>query len=203
MQISSRVASNILNEIFKCTIRGVLRKTTGVQFLVKVDFFLDFAWKRLGVECLGILLGGIVLCHDNTLQIMPCGTPQRVPCRRFHGSLACSCAPYSSTETNHTYAGSNQFEKMVVLQPWTKYLRQYLVFMWNNALRENFNFFDKIFILGGRLGLGTRIWFYEDFRFSWSFLISWDPKSEVVWQLVRQPLYTIFSTNNHALFYLR
>ena len=34
---------------------------------------------------------------------------------------------------------------------------------------------DKIFILEGRLG--TRLQFYEDLRFSWSFLIFWDPKS--------------------------
>ena len=116
--------------------------------------------------------------------------------------LACSCAPYSSTETNHTYAGKNQFEKMVVLQPWTKYCEiphygKILISIFRQFLAS----IDKVFILGGRLG--TRIKFYEDFRFPWSFLISWDPKSEVVWQLVRQPLYTIFSTNNHALFHLR
>ena len=46
------------------------------------------------------------------------------------------------------------------LQPWRKYLREALFFMWNTALRENYNFYflsvfasiDKIFILGGRLG---------------------------------------------------
>ena len=47
-----------------------------------------------------------------------------------------------------------------VLQSWTKYLRQTLVFMWNSIIRVNFNsifqqFFasiNKIFLLGGRLG---------------------------------------------------
>ena len=53
------------------------------------------------------------------------------------------------------------------LQSFTKYLRLILVFMWNNAQREKFNFFfqeffasfDKTFILAG--GLGTRLSFYE------------------------------------------
>ena len=27
------------------------------------------------------------------------------------------------------------------LQPWTKYLRQTLVFLWNSALKESFNFY--------------------------------------------------------------
>ena len=29
----------------------------------------------------------------------------------------------------------------IILQPWTKYLRQTLVFMWNIALQEKFNFY--------------------------------------------------------------
>ena len=34
------------------------------------------------------------------------------------------------------------------LQPWTKYLKQTLDFMWNTALRENFNFyFSAVFCL--------------------------------------------------------
>ena len=46
-----------------------------------------------------------------------------------------------------------------------------LIFSWNSALRENFNFYfsnlfaiiDKIYILTGRIG--TRLSFYEDLRF--------------------------------------
>ena len=53
------------------------------------------------------------------------------------------------------------------LQPFTKYLRLTLVFLWNSALREKFNFcfsrvfasIDKISILAGRLG--ARLSFYE------------------------------------------
>ena len=66
----------------------------------------------------------------------------------------------------------------VLLQPFTKYLRQALVFMWNTALRENFNFFfssfllilTKKFILEGRLA--TRLQFCETVGFFWVFLIS-------------------------------
>ena len=46
------------------------------------------------------------------------------------------------------------------LQSWTKYMRQTLVFIWNSAIQENFNFYSsavfcyyqKTFSLGGRLG---------------------------------------------------
>ena len=57
--------------------------------------------------------------------------------------------------------GELEAKNLLQRQPFTKYLRQTLVFMWNSALWEKFNFFssavlfannDKIFILGGKLG---------------------------------------------------
>ena len=50
---------------------------------------------------------------------------------------------------------------------------------------------DKSFILGGRMC--TRLQFY---------LISQDPKSETVGQLMKQLVYTISITNNHTSFRL-
>ena len=61
-------------------------------------------------------------------------------------------------------------------QSWTNFMRETLVFKWNSTIRENFKFFQqfsgsikKILGLEGRLG--TRLYFYQVFRFSWSFLI--------------------------------
>ena len=93
-------------------------------------------------------------------------------------------------------------------QSWPKYMRQTLVLVWNSALREKFNFnfwavfatIGKIFIWKERLS--TRLYFYENLRSSWYFLISEDPKSSGVRQLVRQLVYTIFNTNNHYSFHL-
>ena len=69
-----------------------------------------------------------------------------------------------------------------------------------SIFQEFFASIDKMFNLGGRLG--TRLSFYEVFRFSWYFLIFQDPKSEIVRQLVRQLVYTMFVANNHASFHL-
>ena len=60
----------------------------------------------------------------------------------------------------------------LILQSLTKYLIQNLVFIWNSALREKFNFYfsavfasiDKIFILGGKIG--TRLYNFIKF---WEF----------------------------------
>ena len=51
-----------------------------------------------------------------------------------------------------------------VLKAQTKYLRKTLVFMWNSALWEKFNFYfqgvlTKMLFFGGRLG--TRLYFDE------------------------------------------
>ena len=64
------------------------------------------------------------------------------------------------------------------LQSFTGYLRLTLVFMWNSALREKFNFsFSKSFLFALTKfsfwrGLGARLSFYGVLRFSLHFLIS-------------------------------
>ena len=72
-------------------------------------------------------------------------------------------------ENSKNFGAANFFEKQKIklfeiqtaffLQPFTKYLGQTLVFMWNNALRESSISFSsflllltKKIILGGRLG---------------------------------------------------
>ena len=63
-------------------------------------------------------------------------------------------------------------------QSFKNYLRHSLIFMWNSAIHEEFNFCfyeiftssDKIFISEG--GLSTRKWFFKVLRYSWYFLIS-------------------------------
>ena len=101
------------------------------------------------------------------------------------------------------------------LQPWTKYLRQALDFKWNSKLRKSsisifHEFFASIgiiFIWGGEAGGGALIlWGFLDFS---RFLGSWFPKvffflcgHGVVRQLVRQLVFNIFITNNHASFHL-
>ena len=94
----------------------------------------------------------------------------------------------------------NKYWKAGHLQSFTKYLKQTLAFMWNSAIREKFTrkFFiflellasiDKIFILAGRQGSNSsKFW---DFKLSY-----------VVPQLVKQLAYTMFITNNRALFQL-
>ena len=52
---------------------------------------------------------------------------------------------------------------------------------------QNFHFRDR---------LSNRLQFYEVLRSSWYFLISKDPKSYVIWQLVRKLVDTMFITNN-------
>ena len=59
---------------------------------------------------------------------------------------------------------------------------------------------NKTFIL--TTTLGTRVSFYEVLTVPWYFLISTDPKSQVVRQVVRQLEYTMFISNNHPLFNL-
>ena len=66
------------------------------------------------------------------------------------------------------------------LQTFKKYLKLTLVFMWDIALREIFDFcfsrafasINKIFVLAG--WLGTSLSFHKIFRLSWYFLISQD-----------------------------
>ena len=70
-----------------------------------------------------------------------------------------------------------------------------------SVFREFFASINKIFILAGRLG--TRLLFCEVLRLFWYLLISKDPKSEVVRQLVRQFVYTMFISHNRASFHLR
>ena len=81
---------------------------------------------------------------------------------------------------HHFFLNYQSFRTSKEVQPFTKYLRQTLVFMWNSALREKFNFLSffssllliltKKIIFGGRLG--TKLWFYEILGFSWYFLIT-------------------------------
>ena len=63
----------------------------------------------------------------------------------------------------------------------------------------------KTFILVGRLD--TKVSFYAVWTLSWFFLISKDPQSsslvrKVVKEPVRQLVYTVFISNNHASFHL-
>ena len=87
------------------------------------------------------------------------------------------------TSTDHWRLNVDNFtitnsECEKLLQSFTKYMRLNLVFMWNSALREKFDFLfsrvfgsiNKTFILAGRLG--TRLLFYEIWTLSWYFLIS-------------------------------
>ena len=53
-----------------------------------------------------------------------------------------------------------------------------------STFQELFASIDKIFILGVRLS--TRLWFYEVLRFSWFFLIFWDPKVSSWWAACRE-----------------
>ena len=89
-----------------------------------------------------------------------------------------------------------------------KNLTHSLFFIRNRPLWENFNLYfwrvflasiDKICILWGRLD--TEFSFYELLGFC-CFLISLDPKSEVALKLVKQLVYAMFISNNHALFHL-
>ena len=66
-------------------------------------------------------------------------------------------------------------------QPFTKYLRQTLLFRWNRALREMLNFFfsaDFFFLLILTIKLileerlGATLKFHENLEFPWYFLIS-------------------------------
>ena len=90
------------------------------------------------------------------------------------------------------------------LQLFTKYFRLTLVFVWTSALREKFNLYFSRFLplvltkLAG--GMGARLPFYEVWTLSWYFLVSEDPKTYVVRQLVRQLVYTMFISNNRASF---
>ena len=67
-----------------------------------------------------------------------------------------------------------------------------------SLFQEFFASIDKAFILAG--GVGARLSFYEIQTVSRYFLISEDPKSQVVWQLVRQLVYTMFISNNRTSF---
>ena len=84
------------------------------------------------------------------------------------------------------------------LQSWPKFFRQTVVF--NVYFSRFFASIDKMLILGARLS--TRLQLYAVLRSSWYFLMSYGPKSEIVPQLVRQLIYTMFVTNNHDSFYL-
>ena len=59
---------------------------------------------------------------------------------------------------------------------------------------------NKTFIFAG--GLGAGLSFYGVWAVSWYFLISWDPKCMVVWQLVWQLVYTMFISHSRTLFHL-
>ena len=84
----------------------------------------------------------------------------------------------ASTFKSFLYFGKRNFLIFPEIQTFAKYLRLTLVFWWNSAQWERFNFyfsrffgsFKKIFILNGRLG--TRLSFYEVLLFSCRFLIS-------------------------------
>ena len=81
--------------------------------------------------------------------------------------------------------------------------------MRNKTLQETFNFpfsrdfacINKIFILAATLS--SRLLLSEVLRLSWYYLISWDAKFYVIWQLVRQLEYTMFISNDLGRFYLR
>ena len=85
----------------------------------------------------------------------------------------------SSEEIFKTSSRCLGLGECIHLQSFTRYYRQSLVFMWNGALQERFNFcFSGDFYscwqnFGfGVGGLGTRQSFYEVLRSSWYFLIS-------------------------------
>ena len=70
------------------------------------------------------------------------------------------------------------------LQSWPKYMRQTLVLVWISALREKFNFnFWTVFCS-----------YWQNFHFG--------KKTGQVRQLVGQPVYTMFITNNHDSFHM-
>ena len=85
----------------------------------------------------------------------------------------------SSEEIFKTSSRCLGLGECIHLQSFTRYYRQSLVFMWNGALQERFNFcFSGDFYscwqnFGfGVGGLGARQSFYEVLRSSWYFLIS-------------------------------
>ena len=98
-------------------------------------------------------------------------------------------------------------------QSWRKYLRQTVKFLKlfyeialyekssNSIFQEFFASIDKILILGSKTEHEATI--HEVLTSSSYFLISSGPKTEIVWRLVRQLVFTLFITNNHDSFHLR
>ena len=98
-------------------------------------------------------------------------------------------------ESNYN-PGQNISDKLTFLCEIAPYKRSSI-----SIFQEFFANIDKILILGA--GLSTRLQFYKVSRSCWYFLISLGSKSYVVWELVRQLVYTMFITNNQHSFHFR
>ena len=86
-----------------------------------------------------------------------------------------------------------KLEPINFFQSSSKYLAKAPVFMWSITLWEKvqFLFFRRFLLVATKVG-GLSIWeyIYKSLKFSWYFVISWNPRFHFVLQLVRQLVYT-------------